>query len=66
MFYGLQIQLITYLDAIWENGEAKYLPGGMLYFKSMIRLLNETVKCRREILKSDYEKLKMKGLLWLM
>jgi len=22
VFYGLQIQLITYLDALWESGEA--------------------------------------------
>ena len=42
VYYGLQIQLITYLNALWEigdgrdreeNGKGLFHPAGMLYFK---------------------------------
>lgn len=64
VFYGLQIQLITYLDAIWENGEAKYLPGGMLYFKIDDPVIKRNGKMSPgDIEKAIMKKLKMKGLL---
>lgn len=68
VYYGMQIQLITYLDAIWENGgkdlEKPLLPGGMLYF----RIDDPIVRGNNKISEEDVEKaiikqLKMKGLL---
>jgi len=68
VYYGMQIQLITYLDAIWESDNEKLqkplLPGGMLYFK----IDDPIVKGSRELKEEDIEKaimkqLKMKGLL---
>ena len=68
VYHGLQIQLITYLDALWEKGvgdiEGPVIPAGMLYFKlddPMIRGSREsdTEKIEKEIMKQ----LKMKGLV---
>jgi ATP-dependent helicase/nuclease subunit B len=68
VYHGLQIQLITYLDALWEKGagdiEGPVIPAGMLYFKlddPMIRGSRETDtdKIEKEIMKQ----LKMKGLV---
>lgn len=68
VFYGLQIQLITYMDAIWESEEQKadnpVFPGGMLYFKvddPIIR--NNKNLSEEEIEKTIMRKLKMKGLV---
>ncbi|HZJ56832.1 MAG TPA: helicase-exonuclease AddAB subunit AddB, partial [Clostridia bacterium] len=48
VYYGLQIQLVTYLGAVLDSGKGilgdKLLPGGMLYFKiddPLIRLTGE-------------------------
>lgn len=68
IYYGLSLQLITYLDAIWENGgmmlERPLLPAGMLYFKvddPLIRIKSkqEEGKLEEQIMKA----LKMKGLV---
>jgi ATP-dependent helicase/nuclease subunit B len=68
VYHGLQIQLITYLDALWEKGvgdiEGPMIPAGMLYFKlddPMLRGSREsdTEKIEKEIMKQ----LKMKGLV---
>jgi ATP-dependent helicase/nuclease subunit B len=68
VYHGLQIQLITYLDALWEKGagdiEGPIIPAGMLYFKlddPMLRGNRETdtEKIEKEIMKQ----LKMKGLI---
>ncbi len=68
IFYGIQIQLITYMDAIWNNGKAgckePVLPGGMLYF----RLDDPLIKGHSRLTEDDIEKalmrqLKMRGLL---
>ncbi len=68
VYYGLQIQLLTYMDAIWENGDKVYhdevLPGGMLYFK----IDDPIIKSDGRLSEADIEKaimkqLKMKGLL---
>ena len=67
VYYGLQMQLITYLDALWEyfdkSGE-KTMPGGILYFKvddPMIRGTDDSTP--EEIETAIMKKLKMKGLL---
>lgn len=65
-YYGLQIQLLTYMDAMWEspglNIEGPVLPGGILYFRiddPMVRLKGT----EEEIEKAIMKELKMKGLL---
>jgi len=68
VYYGLQIQLITYLDALWESGnkssELPVHPGGMLYFK----VDDPIVKGKGKIAEEEIElaimkQLKMRGLL---
>lgn len=68
VYYGLQIQLITYLGAVLENGEKvlgdRILPGGMLYFRiddPMIRLGGQVDE--EEIEKAIMKELRMKGLV---
>ena len=68
VYNGLQLQLITYLDAIWESGNKKnerpLLPGGMLYFKIDDPLVrSESMLTDEEIEKAIMKQLKMKGLL---
>lgn len=67
-YYGLQIQLITYLDALWENGGGEIagpiLPGGILYFKIDDPIIKgESVSTEEQIEKAIMKQLKMKGLL---
>lgn len=68
LYYGLQIQLITYMDAIWESEEKKadipVYPGGMLYF----RVDDPIIKDRKDLTEEEIEKaimkkLRMKGLV---
>jgi ATP-dependent helicase/nuclease subunit B len=68
IYHGLQIQLITYLDALWEKGagdiEGPVIPAGMLYFRLDDPMLkgsreSDAEKIEKEIMK----KLKMKGLV---
>ena len=68
VYYGLQIQLVTYLGAVLEHGEEalgeKVLPAGMFYFPiddPMIRLTGELDQ--QEIEKAIMKELKMKGLV---
>ena len=68
VFYGLQIQLITYLDAIWEhmsgNSDKPVLPGGMLYFKIDDPILKTRERVSEEEIEREIMKrLRMKGLL---
>lgn len=68
VFYGLQLQLITYLDAIWEsNGwelAPPLLPGGMLYFTIDDPIVKGSgQQTEEEIEKAIMKLLKMKGLL---
>ncbi|MEN3003946.1 helicase-exonuclease AddAB subunit AddB [Dehalobacterium formicoaceticum] len=68
LYYGLQIQLITYLDAIWSQkggGESSpLLPGGMLYFRIDDPIIREKGKItEEEIEQAIMKKLKMRGLL---
>ena len=68
LYYGLQIQLLVYLDALIKN--SKYIldkqvrPGAVLYFK----IDDPIIKGKREMTTEEVEKevldaLKMKGLL---
>lgn len=68
VYYGLQVQLITYLDAISAYGRADLpkpvLPGGILYF----RIDDPIVKgngssSEEEVEKAILRQLKMQGLL---
>ena len=68
VYYGLQIQLITYLDALWEQGGAQLpppiLPGGMLYFKMDDPIVKGDIRAtEQEIEQQIMKQLKMKGLL---
>jgi len=71
VFYGLQIQLITYLDALWESGEADennpVLPGGVLYFKIDDPIIRGNGRMtEEEIEKAIMKQLRMKGFFWQM
>lgn len=68
VYYGLQLQLLTYLDAIWENGSKELpppvLPGGLLYFK----LDDPLIKGGKDVTLEEVEnalmkKLRMEGLV---
>lgn len=65
-YYGLEIQLLTYLDALAENPglglKGPVLPGGVLYFKIDDPLI-KMQSTPEEIEKAIMKKLKMKGLL---
>jgi len=68
VFYGLQIQLITYMDALWESSdktsEKPVLPGGMLYFKIDDPIIRTSGKMtEEEIEKAIMKQLRMRGLL---
>lgn len=67
-FYGMQIQLITYLDAIWENKgmdiTQPIIPGGLLYFRIDDPLVKGSSKSsKEEIEQAIMKQLRMKGLL---
>lgn len=68
LYYGLQIQLLVYLDAILRNSKqilhTQCMPGGILYFK----IDNPIIKSKKalsdeEIQVEVLKKLKMDGLL---
>ncbi len=68
VYYGLQMQLITYLDALWENSDKKdgnsVYPAGMLYLKIDDPIIKCTgISTPEEIEIAIMKKLKMKGLL---
>lgn len=68
VYYGLQLQLVTYLDAVAENlssgSEKPVLPAGMLYFKVDDPIVTGERKASEdEIEKAIMKELKMKGLL---
>lgn len=68
LYYGLQIQLLVYLDAILKNSEqilkTQCMPGGILYFK----IDNPIIKSKKALNEEEIQvevlkKLKMDGLL---
>lgn len=68
VYYGLQMQLITYMDALWENSgrenDTSVYPGGMLYFKVDDPIVKGSgTATAEEIEAAIMKKLKMKGLL---
>lgn len=68
VYYGLQMQLITYMDALWENSGkqsgSSIFPGGMLYFKVDDPIIKgSSMSTPEEIETAIMKKLKMKGLL---
>ena len=68
VYYGLQVQLITYLDAIRENSgldiTPPVLPGGVLYFKIDDPMVKGNGRLNgEEIEQAIMKQLKMKGLL---
>ncbi len=68
VYYGLQMQLITYMDALWEysgrESSETILPGGMLYFKVDDPIVKGSGSITAEEIEiAIMKKLKMKGLL---
>lgn len=67
VYYGFQIQLMVYLDAVLSsqskkhNGEAH--PGGIFYFKIDDPMVKTTEKAVEEVEKEINKKLKMRGLV---
>lgn len=68
VYYGLQIQLVTYLGAVLDNGEEalgdRILPGGMFYFRiddPMIRMNGQMDD--EDIERAIMKELKMNGLV---
>lgn len=66
VYYGLQLQLLTYLDAVLgqQDGQGRLIPAGVLYF----RLSDPLIRCGRDSTEEDIEKaimkeLRMKGLV---
>ena len=70
IYHGLQLQLITYLDALRENGEkgmslkSPILPGGVLYFRIDDPLIRRSGKASAEEIEiAIMKQLKMRGLV---
>ncbi|HBR01733.1 MAG TPA: helicase-exonuclease AddAB subunit AddB [Ruminiclostridium sp.] len=68
VYYGLQIQLMTYMDAVWEGGgklsDSPVYPAGMLYFKIDDPIVSSSSKLsEQEVEAAIMKQLKMKGLL---
>lgn len=68
VFYGLQLQLILYLSAIWEKGlkgiTDKVLPAGVFYFKLDEPLIRTNGKDEDKDMEIEImKKMKMRGLI---
>lgn len=68
IYYGLQLQLLIYLDAYLKyfekTGEGPLKPGGVFYFRISDRLLTlDSELSAEEIEQKLYEEMKMSGLL---
>lgn len=68
LYYGLQIQLLVYLDAILRNSKyilhTQAMPGAILYFKIDDPIIKSKTELEdEEIRKEVLQKLKMNGLL---
>jgi len=67
VYYGFQIQLMVYLDAILSSEGKKHKvevhPGGIFYFKIDDPMIKTTEKAVEEVEKEINKKLKMKGLV---
>ncbi|MBU5674943.1 helicase-exonuclease AddAB subunit AddB [Alkaliphilus sp. MSJ-5] len=67
VYYGFQIQLMVYLDAILSSQSQKHKvevhPGGIFYFKIDDPMIKTTEKAVEEVEKEINKKLKMRGLV---
>ncbi|ABW19833.1 helicase-exonuclease AddAB subunit AddB [Alkaliphilus oremlandii] len=67
VYYGFQIQLLVYLDAVLSSQSQKYQaevhPGGIFYFKIDDPMVKTTEKAVKEVEKEINKRLKMKGLV---
>ncbi|MBA1336294.1 MAG: ATP-dependent helicase/nuclease AddAB, subunit B [Firmicutes bacterium] len=68
VYHGLQVQLLAYLDALWENGGhelgGEILPGGILYFRIDDPMVKDGNGMRdEEIEEAVMKQLRMKGLV---
>lgn len=69
VYYGLQIQLVAYMDAVWQQGGAAEdmsaaLPAGMLYFRIDDPIIRSGGELEEEALeRAILKQLRMKGLL---
>ena len=68
VFYGLQLQLLVYLDVVLRNWESlqsqKAVPGAVLYFKMDNPVISGNVRMTdEEIERKVLENLRLKGLL---
>jgi ATP-dependent helicase/nuclease subunit B len=68
VFYGLQLQLLVYLDVVLRNWESlqiqKAVPGAVLYFKMDNPVISGNVRMTdEEIERKVLESLRLKGLL---
>ena len=68
LYYGIQIQLLVYLDAILRNSEyilkKQAFPGAILYFKIDDPIIKSNVELKDEEIQDEVlKKLKMDGLL---
>lgn len=68
LYYGLQIQLLVYLDAILRNSESimnkQAIPGAILYFRIDDPIIKSKSDLDKEVIREEVlNKLKMNGLL---
>lgn len=67
ILYGLNMQMLLYLDAIIKNGQRRYgnvLPAGVLYMPANRPILDATKDMSQEALREKQaQKLKMSGLI---
>ncbi|MDD6795651.1 MAG: helicase-exonuclease AddAB subunit AddB [Clostridiaceae bacterium] len=68
LYYGIQMQLLVYLDAILRNSkyilEKQTMPGAILYFKIDDPIIKSKTELEEEEIKKQVlQKLKMNGLL---
>ncbi len=68
LYYGIQIQLLVYLDAILKNSQyimkKQAIPGAILYFKIDDPIIKSKIELEDDEIKEEIlKKLKMNGLL---
>lgn len=67
VYYGLQIQLVVYLDAVIENSHRIVIneahPGGVFYFKLDDPIIETNINDKEAIEKEIMKKLKMDGII---
>ncbi|MDR5659332.1 helicase-exonuclease AddAB subunit AddB [Serpentinicella sp. ANB-PHB4] len=63
IYYGFQLQLMIYLDAVMSHDERNIKPGGLFYFKIDDPMIKSVEYDQDKILKEINKKLKMKGLV---